>query len=363
MALRSLAGGLWVPTGYPLLANDESVYVIDASGEKAALILRCPRDGVLDRFDAHVAVVTNSPDNGLRFSFQGVNLTTGQPDGTILGATANASVTYAHPVATGWKSTNFTESVTVTRGQLIACVVDIPTFTAGDSVTLRATGPHNSLLPYGVSATSTKQRNLLLALGLHYTDGYAFISPTLSGANDIVASPALTTGTTPDEYALAFSLPFPFKLNVAQLLLTVEAGADFDVVLYDADGVTPLSTQAHDGDVTAGTQALNVTSFLASEVTLLANTIYRLALRPSTGSFNISVVYAAFASLALMETKSGGSAFFSSTRTNAGAWTDYNSGTFRCPFYTLNVSAVDDGVSAGGGGVAGGGVSFGESWG
>jgi hypothetical protein len=364
MALKTITGGMWIPTCFAPVATDETVYVIDAAGEKAALIFECPQDGVLDRFDAHVAVVTNTPDN-LRFSFQGVS-PTGLPDGVILGATGNAFVNYATPVTAGWKSTNFGEPLTVTRGQKIAAVVDIPVFTLGDSVTLRCLTAQTSIIPYGVSATSTRQSQNLLVVGLHYTTGYAIISPTLPAVSEIT-SVTITASSNPDEYALAFSFPGPFKINLAQFYANVDAGADFEVILYGADGATPLApAQAYDGDQTGSTAPRNITSFLSSEVMGLANTVYRLAFRPTTSGANLGLYYAGFASLALMETRSGGASFFLSTRVNqGGAWTDHNSGTFRVPFYSLNVSALDDGAGGGGGGgvIGGGGSGFGETWG
>lgn len=351
MALTALTGGVWIPTcttGF--FTYDETVLVIDASGEKAALILQCPKAGVLDRFDAHVAVVTNSPDNGLRFSFQTVSDVTGLPTGTLLGATTNAQVTYAHPVTTGWKSTTFAETVTVTRGQKIACVIDIPSFTAGDSVTMRAYDQQLHGFPYGISATSTRQGVNVPIIGLHYTDGYAYISPTLPAITDATNLGVNVNTAGADEYALAFSLPFPYKLNAVQAILVVDAGADFEWVLYDSDGTTVLAVLTYDGDVTSSAGLRAYHAFLQSEVTLLANTTYRLSVRPTTVN-NVAVYFYAYPSLAAMESKPGGGAFFLSTRLNqGGSWTDYNSGTFRCPHYSLNVSALDDGVSAGGGG-------------
>lgn len=350
MALQSLTGGLWVPTPANGFAFDETLYVIDATTERVALIVRCPKAGVIDRFDAHVGVVTNSPDNGLRFSIQGVSLVTGLPDGTILGATSNAFVTYAHTVTTGWKATDFGETVTVTRGQLIALVIDIPTFAAADSICMRAIqSVHQSLFPHGVSVTVTKQGQYIPWFALHYTDGYALISPTLPAPSEIT-SVTFNSGTAgADEYALAFSLPFPCKLNAATIFMMADAAADFEVLLYGSDGATVLSTLTHDGDVTSGAVLKNAFFYLGTEVTLLANTTYRLAVRPTTVN-SVYLAYHSYSNLALMETKGGGGAFYLSARLNqGGSWTDYNSGTFRSPHISLNFSAFDDAVSAGGG--------------
>jgi len=351
MSLAALGGaGAWIPTAVPLdPASGAATFVLDAAGEMAALIVRCPKAGTIDRFDFNVSTVTNSPDNGLRASIQGVDAATGLPDGTVLGATSNAFVTYAHTVTTGWKSTNFGEAVTVTRGQLIACVVDIPSFTASDSVAILSVNGNAAGFPYGISATSTKQGGSLPVFALHYADGYAAVSPFLPGASAHADTVAYNVNTgTADEWGLAFSLPVPARLSAVSVVMAVVAGADFEVVVYDSDGSTALATLAHDGDVTVGTGTATYTVPLASAITLAANATYRVTIRPTTTN-NVTLRYLPFASLDLLATMDGGTAFYMTSRLNqGGAWTDYNSGTFRRPRISLLLSAFSDSEYAGG---------------
>lgn len=352
MALQATkAGGFWFPeaAGMIIPTVGNGTFIIDATGEQAALILRCPKAGTLDRFDFNIGAVGNSPDNGLRASFQGVSATTGLPSGTILGATNNAFVTYAHTVTTGWKSTNFGETVTVTRGQVIACVIDIPSFTASDSVSI--TGLEfwvNCGLPYGVSATSTKRSDRLPIIGLHYTDGYVPLGPSFPA---ILAATSVTykvDTATADEWGLAFQVPFPCKLNQATALLGVQAGADFEVLLYDGNGTTVLDTVTHDGDVTQGVGTIAYHFTLAADVTLVANTVYRVTIRPTTTN-TVTFAYFTFNSADLMSTMPGGDNCYMTSQINqGGTWTDYNSGTFRRPRMSLHFTAFDDAVSAGG---------------
>lgn len=349
MALQSLPGGVWVPP--PINGNmtiDAAVFVIDAAGEQAALIFRCPKAGNIDRVDFGVTV-SNSPDNGLRASLQGVSATTGLPDGTILGATNNAFVTYAHTVTTGWKSTNFGEVAAVTRGQLVAAVVDIPSFTAGDSVTVsRHASGLTSNFPYAISATNTKQTANLPVFGIHYTDGYAYLTPSLCAADTTAfVQYAVNTGTA-DEWGLGFQVPYPCKLNMVQVTLGVDAGADFEVLVYGADGTTVLGTLTQDGDVTGAASASPLVFYAGSEITLAKNTTYRVTIRPTTTNL-VLMFYYTFQSLALQDTLEGGQAFYMTSQLNqGGTWTDYNAGTFRRPRICLNLSACDDAASAGG---------------
>lgn len=349
MALQSLPGaGLWVPAPFSGYTVAATTYVLDADTEKAVLVCRAPKAGILDRFDFNLGAVTNSPENGLRASFQGVNVADGQNDGTILGATNSAAVTYAHSVTTGWKNTNFAETVTVTRGQLIACVVDwAGAFTAGDSVALsHVVAGIVSGLPYGLSVVGTKNPTNLPIIALHYTDGYAFLSPGLPGI-DTATSITYNSGTgTADEWGMAFQVPFPCTLNQVMVTIAVAAGADFEVVVYGPTN-TILATMVHDGDVTGGTLGAPYHALPDAAVTLAANTTYRVTVRPTTAN-NIGMFYNTFQSADLMHTVEGGDDFYMTSRLNqAGAWTDYNSGTFRRPRISLHLTANDDGAGGG----------------
>lgn len=354
MALQILDGaGGWFPSYIPMTGSlGSSTYVMDAAGEKAVLILQAPRAGTLDRFDFNVATVTNSPDNGLRASFQGVSATDGQNDGTILGATNNAFVTYADPLTTGWKSTNFGETVTVTRGQLIACVLDFPTFVAADSVALSSFAINAaSGFPYGISVTSTKNQTNLLVVALHYTDGYAFISTVVPGCNSTTSTGNFNVNTgTADEWGMGFQVPFPCKLNMVTATISVAAGANYEVLVYDSAD-TVLATLTMDGDITQSSSTRAYSFVIQSELTLAINTTYRVTLRPTTTA-NLTMDYMGFAG-DLMDTLEGGSSWYMTSRLNqGGSWTNYNNGTdgYRRPRMSLHLTAFDDAVSAGGGG-------------
>lgn len=351
MALQLLeSSGVWVPS-YPMdgPSISSSNYVIDASGEKAVLVLRCPRAGVIDRFDFLVGAVANSPDNGLRASLQTVDATTGQNTGTLLGATNNAAVTYAHTVTTGWKSTNFAETATVTRGQMVACVVDIPSFTVGDSVSLSSLNwniAHG--MPYGISASTSKQAATHPLMALHYTDGYAFLAPHCPGI-DTQTFVTYNSGTAvADEWGLGFQVPWPCTLSAISVYVgTAAAASDFEVIVYNsADSIVGIMT--YDGDINPGTGLRSHTLWLDAPVNLTKNSTYRVTLRPTSAN-GINLTYWTFQSADLMHTMEGGDNFYMTSRLNqAGAWTDYHTGTFRRPRMALHLTAFDDAVSAGG---------------
>lgn len=346
-------GGLWVPI---LRRQDPAIntstFVMDASGEQAVLVFRVPKTGNLQGFGAYFGAVGNVPNNGLKFSFQSVNLTTGQASGTILGATAGAHATTAAntPASAGWSDPgNFGEVVAVTRGDVVAAVIAFASFTASDSVTVGGLSGASFQrgFPYGISVLTTKNTNLIPIVAIRYDDG-TYVDVVHDGwAVTAHNQTSVNTGTTPDEMGLAFQVPFPCKLRAVLATLSIAAGADYDIVVYDSDGTTALATQSIDGDVTSATNTMFHEHYLDADVTLAANTVYRVVVKPTTVT-SLTFHDNSFNGLALMDTVEGGQSWYLTARTNAGAWTDYNSGTFRKPRLALLLNGFDDGAGGGG---------------
>jgi hypothetical protein len=367
MASQSITGGTWVPM---LRRQDPTInastFVMDASGEQCVLVFRAPRTGNLQGFGAYFGAVGNQPNNGLKFSFQSVSLTTGQASGTILGATAGAHATTAAntPNAAGWVDPgNFSEVAAVTRGDLVAAVIAFSSFSASDSVTVGGVSGGNFTrgFPYGIAVTTTKQTGVIPCIGIRYDDG-TYEGVVHDGwAVTALNQTSINTGSTPDEMGLAFQVPFPCVLKSVLVTLSVAAGADYDVVVYDSDGTTVLSTQSVDGDVTSSTGNQFHEHDLDADVSLSANTVYRVVIKPTTVT-SLTFNDHSFNSLALMDTAGGGQNFYLTARTNGGSWTDYNSGTFRKPRISLLLNGFDDGTGGGGGStfpvIGGGGVIF-----
>ena len=341
MAIVELSGGVWYPHLYDsFYGTNDLTYLIDASSEKSVMIFEAPKSGDIDRVDVYI-VVGNSPDNGLRVSLQGVDAS-GQNNGTILGATNNAYVTYAHTVSTGWKSSNFGEVATVTKGQLLAAVVDIPSFTASDSVTIRRHQVSSNGFPYGISDTGTKQTANYPAMAVHYTTGYEPLNPQVRGVLTLTnLSYNLNTGTA-DEWGLAFTLPIAARLRRVGGLIGAAAGADHEIILYDSGG-SVVSTITVDGDHAGATGVNRVSREFSADIDLSEGQLYRIMVRPTTTN-NVILGYEEYSSLDLMDTSPGGQDFYMTSRLNqGGSWTNYNSGTFRKPHLALGLVGFDSG--------------------
>jgi hypothetical protein len=360
MALQSLGRGCewWYPTpslGTALSgwnAIDTTTLILDASGELVEMIVHVPLAGTIDRFGAVIAAVANAPDNGLRFSFRDVDTSTGLQDTTV-----DQSATVASgSVATGWLDPGaFGASRTVVRNERLACVVDFPSFVAGDSVTVQSWSANGSAVrgvPY-TALNGSKQSARMAMFALHYTDNGGFWLP-IGEPNMLLptsrAAISIDTGTTPDEVGNVFTLPFPAKLNsVLVNLQSTVAASDFDLILYD-DSWSALATQSFDGDIYQST-ANNRWAYLqlASEYSLAANTAYRLVIKPTTVN-NVSFVYQTFA--AATAGMVGGGNIYMTQRVDAGTVVNYNNGTdgYRFLEMCLGLSAFDDATGGGGGG-------------
>ena len=343
MALVDIGGAIFLPAFY---RTSGATFQINANGEVASLVFIVPKTGNLTRFEAFTSAVGVAPVNGQRFSFQDVSLTTGLPDLVV----DQFATVAAGSVAVGWTNPgDFNSPRAVTKGQLLAAVVDIGgAFTAGDNFTMGGNGVgNNSDFPYSTTAANSKTSNRL-AVAIRYDDGtYGYVAADL-WPTTAIAAVSIDVNTTPDEFGLAFTLPYPATIGGAFISLGVVAGGDFDMVLYDSAS-TPLATKSHDGNVTSSSLNSDFVLGFDTPVDVDAGSLYRLVVKPTTTN-NIDVLDATIASLALFDATEGGRDFYSTQRTNAGAWTDFNSGTFRKPRLAIMITAVDDGSGGGGGG-------------
>ncbi len=338
MAIVSEGGVLWIPRpeAISLATPVFDLHTMNASGEKFACIIRAPKAGTLDWFEYRMGTVVNAPDNGLRFSFQTVDLTTGFPDGTqdqFRDVTSGIS-SGAWMVPPGVMTDDGTGGGvkrTVTQDELFACVIDFVTFVAADDVRI------SSLDLSGTGHTATEGYCALNSgtwgklfdagnLALKYSDGTYGILDTPWYPMSAITARTFNSGSTPDERGLRFQVRSKRRLRRAWFRIDLDANAD--VVVYNAaDGV--LSTSSLDSDVRPGTSACHHIASFPDAPTLEANTTYRVVVKPTSGS-DIVVYDFDVNAAALMAAVEGGAEWYSTTRTNGGAWTDTNTNRMFC---------------------------------
>lgn len=361
MAFQQIPGdGLWLPA-IPRIAIGAPSFtsmLIDATGEKAAFcgrVFRKDRAASKDitKVGFRFGTVTKAGGSGLTVSLQDVSLTAGGPiqpdetqDQTVAIANGDAGFTSNAWYQTGALSANRT----VSHGDLLAVVVEYDGGGRLGADAVNLTGLNvvsNADVAYPASVLKTAGwaiASLLPNVILEFTDG---VLGTLCDAWPCSATAGVTaynSGSTPDENALEFQLPFTAKAEGAWLLLNqANSSSDWDLVLYE--GTTAKATTSIDGN-TGSTATRFVYIPFATEVTILANTPYRLSLKPTTAN-NVQLFYFDVSAANHLQAHAGGPTWALTTRTDAGSWAAIT--TTRRPMMGLKFSQFDDGAGGGGG--------------
>jgi hypothetical protein len=326
---------------------------MDATAEKVAFIVPATKSGTLDKFEFRLTTVTQAPANGLKCSFQAVDATTGVPSGTPLayrvvtsGLTAN---TWIVPGLLTDDGTDGGVKHTVTRGDLVACVIEFQSFTAGDNLTVTTSDDGGTTAqPFAgrayhahFTASWAKATAGAPVVALKYNDATYGPIPQGLPISSVLAS-AIGTGSTPDELGTVFQLVAPMRVGGAWV--RVDLDGDADVVLYDSDGTTVLESASIDKDIRPSTAAFGYFVPFDTDVDLLDATTYRMVVKPTTAT-TLTVYGVTVNSAAIVGAIGGaGTAFHRTARTDAGSWIETT--TIR-PFVGLWVTGIEDGGSGG----------------
>ena len=356
MTIQAINGWMTIPTykrvdTTPMTGGTNGV-LMDASGEKAAVILRAPKAGDLSKVWFRTGTVTTG--DTLKVSFQDVDATTGMPDETadqyrtvVIGDTDdNIGVTTGIISSTG---ADGGVKRTVTKNELVAIVFEFNSYVAGNLYIAYADGIGSSggpQFPYvaqkvGAGPTWAKVGLASLpAIAIEYSDG----TYECFGAMPLLSHTAVTYASntaTADEYAMAFSLPFACR--VVGMGCMIDMDGDTDFILYEGTTVrASVSMDKDSGRSSTSTGVLEVLFDASYDIT--ASTAYRIAVKPTTTT-SVQIVTFEFSSAAILDSLEGGQEFYHSSRVDAGAWDGDD--TARRPAFWLLIGGID--VSAGGG--------------
>lgn len=273
-----------------------SIGSMTAGTHKTAYIIRAPKAGTLDWFEARQHANTNNPDNGLRFSFQGVSLATGDPDGTqdeyrAVTAGFAAGAWLVPPGVMTSDGTDTGTKRTVTRGELLACVVEYENFVAGDSVQMSAISAVNSSSSHGLNAQYvdffgaawTKAADYA-PIALKYNDStYGIVHPAYPIT--VVNTRTFGSGSSPNHRGIYFQVPVAWRVIGAWVRIDMDG--DADVILYNSSD-TVLASASHDLNVRQNTAGNTTYFWFDAAVTLAISTNYRLIVKPTTAT-NVSI--------------------------------------------------------------------------
>ncbi len=345
MAIQNI-GELYYPplfTGYSTSAPaiTTNTYVLDAAGEKAALIFRPTQAKAIRTIHARTATVTTGDTVDVRV--ETVNAS-GEPSGTLHGTNTNGALVIASSDDNVWKSVTLTaDTATLTPGVSEVAVV-IVNGGAGGNIQIGSWGFQRSHYPYGsVYTTSwTVQPNLPLIV-VQYADGtfdpiYGY--PATGGP---ITTTTFNSGTGTNRRGDIFTLAVPMR--VSGLAAYIDADGPFEAKIYAADGTTVLATSdpvanALRGATYAGPHFVPFTS----SVDLDAGVAYRMAVIPTSGT-SVTTYEFDVPTAAMLDAFAGGQDIHSSTW-NGSAWSET---TTRRMWLHLIVTGLDDGAGGGGG--------------
>jgi hypothetical protein len=337
-------------------SNDATTYLVDASGEKAALVVQAPATGQLWKIGFRTGTVVQTQT--IKASFQSVDPATGFPTET---ADQFRTLSVADTDDNVWKLTGIissdgTDSGTlrsVTRGEDVAIVLEHNSFTTGDVFRVFGMGSgtnQSATNCYGLLKTGgtwAKQGSMRPSIVLLYSDGSCYHIPGAPGVTAITGT-TIASNSAPPKRGLKFKIPFSATLSNVQLLANCQnADSDFDVKLYaDTDATTPIATcQMRQGAILRGVNGIYWQDvYFATDQTIAANTWYYITIEP-TSTNGITYYYLDVDQASYLDQCAGGQNFHH-VQIASGVAT---ATTTRRPFINLFLNAIDDGTGGGSG--------------
>ena len=357
MTIQTLPGGAWVPRDLFFDAAPAMTFLgtLSASGGKSSFLFQAPKAGNIRKLVWGTRQVTTGTTLDVRLETVDTSVTPSVPSGTLFGTNTNGSQVVNSSDDNVVFATTLTADATVTRGAQMAFVLansgsgnmQVP---ACLSYTTRA-----SAYPYGATYNGTTWTATIAAYGpmlaVEYDDGSYYPIAGMIPPTTGITTTTINTGTTPDVAGLRFQLAFPARVNGCWWALS--GGGDYKVMLVSSAynqgaGTGILASATFDKDTRASTPYTYYFSF-DSQVSLSANTAYRLLIEPQTAT-SVSIYSMALQSLAQMDAWEGGQNFCLTTAkdpTGDGSWTNSNSGTFAVPFCGLWLDGFDDATGGG----------------
>jgi hypothetical protein len=331
-----------------------SSFTANGSTDKAEVVFEAFEDATITRLGLRIGTITNSVT--WKIGLQGVDASS-NPDGTFLGGASPASATF-NPTSLSWASGDWRwvtldNSYSVTRGTKYAWVVEYSSGTLGSQV-INHYGSWSgaSGAPFAITndaGSRTRQGNALPIFGYgSSTKAYGF--PLENSAEAVYNS-----GSTPDEYALAWNLPTQFGstykvagVRMGQIRIG-NASQTWTMTLYDSDGTTVLQQAQKDSDYWESASAARGATFFFDETTLSTlntGSNYKISFLPDNASINLRPTYYDVDAAADWDAWPGGQNFWVSSRTNAGAWTDTTTRRFNFDLIIDDITAPSGGSGA-----------------
>lgn len=376
MALQNLVGaGIWLPPligGYTNsmdFASSDSA-LLDADEEEFQVIGRVRIDGITSKtFGTSGSKIGWLPGAAITFA-SGSTLRVGVKKSTTIDATAGPAARATIGAAafdvyddlvggtdtitsTTWREDAMSAGTpyTVANGDLIAVCFHLDTTSGSPSVKIRNSSlvvttrfPACTLVTSGPTYTALA---LLANLILIFDDGtLGWIEPSSS-----LSVPSATTANIGNTNIIGNIFQVPFSCTVDAIAATFAPGGDFALELYSTPLGTPalIESVACDANILAAATNGLVIAPLVTPRTLTINTDYAVGIQ-QTSATNITSRQVDVSTAAYFKSWGMGAECYAANSTAGGTFAAQNSGKRRYEI-AVRISALDDGVSAGGGGL------------
>ena len=304
---------LWGPACRGQYNGMTNLLALSNATSGVGVLLRAPKAGVIDAVGISITSITGNPPP------YNVAIVTvddaGLPTVTPFGASAVQSYDYT---ATGLIWVTLDTPATVAADDQIAGIV-WPGASAPDAA--------NCITVVSRAAVSEYSSDPAFLYGV-WTRGGGIGYGAVRYSDGEIAGGLASTGTTkvqfdsadtPDEVGNLFTLPFGATIRGVHIPgLGADSNTPWQVVLYDAlDNV--LASATVDDEDKIGT--LEFDQYVAPTA-VLAETSYRVVLKPTSGTARIQVPTFTYTAAADRAGLPEGARWQKTERTNAGAWTD-----------------------------------------
>lgn len=353
--LQTVQGGLIIPNVDSFGGSGTFSYLnstaITANTMFFAGVFQVPKSGSIRkvhfRYGSAITACSAACSSGnptrMNATIQTVSTVNGNPTGTAYGG-AVAGASTALPTASAWDTITLGTNATATKGDIVAAVIGFANVNTSDSITFSigssSATPMN--LPYYDTFTTlwTKGGNGWI-FAIEYSDGsFDYIQ---SNPWSAITNQTFSSSTSPSEYALRFSLPFPGRVSG----LVFNGGwtginASVVYVVYGGGGTTVSTSETVNREFTRGATTVNNYIRFTTPYVFAANEVVRVSIDPSTAT-NVTLPIFTFNIAAIMDQVTCGQSCFLSTRAG-GAWTDV---TTQRPAIAVIIDQLSDGAGGG----------------
>jgi len=285
MSLLGVGGILHLPsTQHHVLGMGwvPAVKLLDAGGEKCAFIFQAPKTGTISKICWRSGVVMGCA-NGASVAINGVNVSTGAPDGADYGGSIPGTQGGLATNTTYW--TALGAGAVVTQGTVLAVVITFAGFQTNDVLNVEASRGYllNTCdFPYVAlfAASAWTKDDWPGSFSLEYcAPEVAVVEAPGACWPSATQNYSWRVDTNPNKRGNLIRLPFPCR--VEGFWLPGALHGDTTVSLYDSDGYTVLASLTLNSNVRGTSGDRYHEHFFSAPVMLEANTTYYLVVAPA----------------------------------------------------------------------------------